>query len=61
GQSCSGIPTNFFSQTDALGNLVSFRLVPGQAPDLRETAEMIEGVFCEMFLADRAFDANGLR
>ena len=46
---------------DALGNLVSFRLMPGQAHDLRETAELIEGVSCEMFLADRAFDANWLR
>jgi len=47
--------------TDALGNLVSFRLMPGQAHDLRETAELIEGVSCDMFLADRAFDANWLR
>lgn len=46
---------------DALGNLVSFRLMPGQAHDLRETAELIEGVSCKMFLADRAFDANWLR
>ena len=29
--------------------------------DLRETAELIEGVSCEMFLADCAFDANWLR
>ena len=35
--------------------------MPGQAHDLRETAELIEGVSCEMFLADRAFDANWLR
>ena len=35
--------------------------MPGQAHDLRETAEIIEGVSCEMFLADRAFDANWLR
>jgi hypothetical protein len=30
--------------TDALGNLISFCLMPGQAQDLRETAELIEGV-----------------
>jgi transposase len=35
--------------------------MPGQAHDLRETAELIEGLTCEMFLADRAFDANWLR
>ena len=32
----------------------------GQAHDLRETAEIIKGVSCKMFLADRAFDANWL-
>jgi len=46
---------------DALGNLVSFRLMLGQAQDLRETAEITEGVSCEMFVADRAFDANWMR
>ena len=35
--------------------------MPGQAHDLRETAELIEGISCQMFLADRAFDANWLR
>lgn len=35
--------------------------MPGQAHDLRETAELIEGVSCEMSRADRAFDANWLR
>lgn len=35
--------------------------MPGQAHDLRETAQLIEGVSCKMFLADRAFDANWLR
>jgi len=35
--------------------------MPGQAHDLRETAALIEGVSCRMFLADRAFDANWLR
>ena len=35
--------------------------MPGQAHDLRETAEIIEGISCKMFLTDRAFDANWLR
>ena len=35
--------------------------MPGQAHDLRETAALIEGLSCKMFLADRAFDANWLR
>lgn len=47
--------------TDALGNLVDFRLLPGQAHDLRGTAAPIEGLTCGQFLADRAFDANWVR
>lgn len=47
--------------TDALGNLIDFRLLPGQAHDLRGTAVLIEGLTCGQLLADRAFDANWLR
>jgi hypothetical protein len=34
---------------------------PGQAPDLRGTAALIEGLSCRQLLADRAFDANWVR
>ena len=47
--------------TDALGNLIDFRLLPGQAHDLRGTAALIDGLSCGQLLADRAFDANWLR
>ena len=47
--------------TDALGNLIDFGLLPGQAHDLRGTAALIEGLTCGQLLADRAFDANWLR
>jgi len=47
--------------TDALGNLIDFRLLPGQAHDLRGTEALIERLTCGQFLADRAFDANWLR
>ena len=47
--------------TDALGNLIDFRLLPGQAHDLRGTAALIEGLSAVHLLADRAFDANWLR
>jgi transposase len=46
---------------DALGNLAGFRLLPGQAHDLRGTAALIEGLTCGQLLADRAFDANWVR
>ncbi len=47
--------------TDALGNLIDFRLLPGQAHDLRGTTALIGGLSCGYLLADRAFDANWLR
>ena len=47
--------------TDALGNLIDVRLHPGQAHDLRGTADLIAGLACGKLLADRAFDANWLR
>ena len=46
---------------DALGNLTDFRLLPGQAHDLRGTAALIAGLACGQLLADRAYDANWLR
>jgi transposase len=46
---------------DALGNLIDFRLLPGQAHDLRNTAALIDGLSCGHLLAHRAFDANWLR
>ena len=53
--------TKIVALADALGNLIDFRLLPGQAHDLRGTAALIEGLTCGQFLADRAFDANWLR
>lgn len=53
--------TRIMALADALGNLVDFRLLPGQAHDLRGTAALIEGLSCQKLLADRAFDANWLR
>ena len=46
---------------DAVGNLTDFRLLPGQAHDLRGTGALIDGLMCGQLLADRAFDADWLR
>ena len=46
--------TKIMALTDALGNLIDFRLLPGQAHDLRATAALIEGLGCGRLLADRA-------
>lgn len=53
--------TKILAIADALGNLVDFRLLPGQAQDIRGTAGLIEGLNCGQLLADRAFDADWLR
>lgn len=53
--------TKIMALTDALGNLIDFRLLPGQAHDLRGTAALIERLSGGKLLADRAFDANWLR
>tara|TARA_R110002126_G_scaffold165178_1_gene313027 strand:- start:4825 stop:5229 length:405 start_codon:yes stop_codon:yes gene_type:complete len=61
GKSSGGINCKILALTDALGNLVDFRLMPGQAHDLRETALLIRDLQCDSFLGDRAFDADWLR
>lgn len=53
--------TKIMALVDAFGNLIDFRLLPGQAHDLRGTAALLEGLTCGQFLADRAFDADWVR
>ena len=53
--------TKILALADAFGNLADFRLLPGQAHDLRGTAALTVGLRCGQLLADRAFDANWLR
>ena len=45
---------------DALGNLVKFLLLPGQAHDMKGVAPLIEGVSFDALLADIAFDTDWL-
>jgi len=44
--------------TDALGNLVRFRLLPGNRYDTMGVAPLIEGVDFGAILGDKAFDSN---
>jgi transposase len=53
--------TKILALTDALGNLVDVKLMPGQAHDLVMTRELLANVCCQSLLADKAFDANWLR
>ena len=46
---------------DALGNLVRFRLMPGQRGETTGVAALIEGLNFGAFLGDKASDADWLR
>lgn len=52
--------TKIVARVDALGNLVRFMLMPGQAHDMKGVAPLIRGVSFETLPADKAFDANWL-
>lgn len=52
--------TKIVALVDALGNLVRFMLLPGQAHDTKGVAPLIRGVSFGGLLADKAFDANWL-
>lgn len=45
---------------DALGNLVRFLLLPGQAHDMKGVAPLNKGVSFNALLADKEFDADWL-
>lgn len=53
--------TKILALVDAFGSLVEFRLLPGQAHDLRGAKPLLEGLTCGQMLADRAFDADWMR
>ncbi|TCQ03530.1 IS4 family transposase [Rhizobium sp. PP-F2F-G36] len=52
--------TKILAMTDALGNLVRFRLMPGQRHDSVEVSPLIAGVAFDGLIADKAFDSNAL-
>ncbi len=52
--------TKILAMTDALGNLVRFRLMPGQRHDSVEVPPLIDGIAFEGLIADKAFDSNAL-
>jgi transposase len=52
--------TKVLALTDALGNLVRFRLMPGHRFDTVGVASLIDGVEFGALLADKAFDSNAI-
>ncbi|MFK7876575.1 MAG: transposase [Paracoccaceae bacterium] len=61
GRSRGGMTTKILALTDALGNLIDFRLMPGQAHDLRAVPDLINDLVAGHMLSDRAFDTDWLR
>ncbi|RJE79726.1 IS5 family transposase, partial [Paracoccus sp. JM45] len=55
-----GLTTKIVALVDALGNLIRFLLLPGQAHDTKGVAPLICNVPFGALLADKAFDANWL-
>lgn len=47
--------------TDALGNLVRIKLLPGQRSEIVGVPDLIDGLSFDAMLADKAFDADHLR
>jgi transposase len=52
--------TKILALVDGLGNLVEFRLMPGQYHDLTEVKPLMENMDFDALLADKAFDADWL-
>ena len=52
--------TKILALTDALGNLVRFRLLPGQRFDTVGVPPLIEGLIFDALIADKAFDSNAI-
>jgi transposase len=55
------LTTKVLALTDALGNLVRFKLLPGQRSEIVGVDALIEGLAFNAMLADKAFDADHLR
>lgn len=53
--------TKVLALTDALGNLVRFKLLPGQRSEIVGVPDLIDSLEFGAMLADKAFDANSLR
>lgn len=60
GKSKGGMTTKILALVDALGNLVGFRLLPGQRHDICGVEPLIKDREFGALLADKAFDADWL-
>ena len=52
--------TKILALVDALGNLVRFKLLPGQHYDTAGVPPLIEGIAFDALIGDKAFDTNAI-
>ncbi len=60
GRSRGGLTSKIVAVADALGYLVRFVILPGQAHGLAGAAELLEDLPFEVLIGDEAFDADWL-
>ncbi len=61
GRSRGGFSTKIHINVDALGNPLRLRLTGGQAHDITEADNLIEGLTFDRLIADRGYDADPFR
>ncbi len=60
GRSKGGMTTKILALTDALGNLVRFRLMPGHRFDTVGVPPLLNGIAFGGLIADKAFDSDAI-
>ena len=58
GRSKGGLSTKIHATVDALGNLLSFHLTPGQACDLDGADQLLPNIVADTVLAPNGYDAD---
>jgi len=58
GRSKGGFSTKLHIAVEGLGQAVRFRLTAGQASDIKQGPELIEGFVCVFVIADKAYDSE---
>src|SRR5690606_23672485 len=61
GRSRGGLTTKIHALVEGLGNLARFVLTEGQAHDITQAAELLQGIDAQVVVADKAFDVDALR
>jgi transposase len=58
GRSRGGLSTKIHAAVEALGNPLRLRLSEGQAADIREAPELIQGLAAQAVVGDKGYDAD---